>query len=77
LPLFSASLPSGLKIRRPNGAFFDGSGPSRMPSEPTPKVAVADRFDLPDRQRRGQVMRVHHQVIIASACISRISSAQR
>ena len=38
LPDFSASDPSGLKILSPNGARGEGSGPQRMPSEPTPKL---------------------------------------
>ena len=38
LPDFSASEPSGLKMRRPNWLCCDGSGPQRMPSEPTPKL---------------------------------------
>ncbi len=36
LPLFSASLPSGLKMRRPNSARCEGAS-ARMPSEPTPR----------------------------------------
>ena len=34
-PLFSASLPSGLRIRRPKSAFSEFKGPTRMPSEPS------------------------------------------
>ncbi len=34
-PLFSASLPSGLKIRTPKSAPFPGTT-SRIPSDPTP-----------------------------------------
>ena len=37
LPDFSASLPSGLKIRSPKSARDDGTS-SRMPSEPTPQL---------------------------------------
>jgi len=35
LPLFSASLPSGLKMRTPKSARRDGTR-ARIPSDPTP-----------------------------------------
>jgi hypothetical protein len=35
LPLFSASLPSGLKMRTPKSADDEGTR-ARMPSDPTP-----------------------------------------
>jgi hypothetical protein len=37
LPDFSASLPSGLKMRKPKSARDDGTR-RRMPSEPTPQL---------------------------------------
>jgi hypothetical protein len=38
LPDFSASLPSGLKMRRPKSAPVVGGTSSRMPSEPMPQL---------------------------------------
>ncbi len=40
LPLFSASLPSGLNIRRPKSPSFVSRGPNKIPSDPTPKLRL-------------------------------------
>ena len=51
LPDFSASLPSGLKMRRPKSALALGTR-SRIPSEPTPRLrSQIRRIALADSPR--------------------------
>ena len=64
LPDFSASLPSGLKMRRPKSARRAGTSTS-TPSAPTPVWRSHSRAHARGRDREVELRRIDHEVVVA------------
>ena len=69
LPLFSASLPSGLKMRSPKSALAGRQGTEQDAVGPCAVVAVADALDQRRRQFTAQIGRVDDDVVVAEAVV--------